>query len=65
MFSNAVLFLLKIYRLFPFLSVGDQTTRRPELAGVSPAASVHTTFLEYDICHVMVKSVQDLGIHKK
>ena len=65
MLSNAISFLLKIYKLFPFLSVGDQTTRRPELLWVSPATNVHTAFIECDICHVMVKSVWDLRIHKK
>ena len=51
---------------FPiFLSAGQQTMRRPELAWVSPTVSVQTAFIECDICHVMVKFVQDLGIHKK
>ena len=49
----------------PFLSGGEDNGRRPELASITPSSSPQTSFLECEICHVILKSVKDLGIHKR
>ena len=47
------------------MSGGKDNIRRPELAGISPSSSTQTSFVECEICHVIVKSVRDLGNHKR
>ena len=72
MFSNVSLFSQQFTINFqfkvtdvPFLSGGKDNIRRPELAGISPSSNIQTSFVECEICHVVLKSVRDLGIHKR
>ena len=49
-----------------FLAGGEANLRIPELAATtSPSLITHTSFIECEICHVILKSVRDLGNHKR
>ena len=49
-----------------FLSGAKANIRIPELAATpSPSSITWTSFIECQMCHVILKSVRDLGIHKR